>query len=146
MGDISGSVRPSAHIFLVYMTEAKGKNILPYILLLLSRFSYQSQTFDIGTERVYTRHYGNTPIQIYRKFPLPPPTPPPKKKKKKSQIKTLMFFIFLLKTDCGYSLEPPRRGSSYEYPQSMFLSKNMKNNIFPCKTNIKVGFKGVKII
>ena len=22
--------------------------------------------------------------------------------------------------DCGYSLEPPRRGSSNEYPQSMF--------------------------
>ena len=30
------------------------------------------------------------------------------------------FFIFLLKnTDCGYSLEPPRRGGSNEYPQSM---------------------------
>ena len=23
--------------------------------------------------------------------------------------------------DCGYSLEPPRRGGSNEYPQSMFL-------------------------
>ena len=22
--------------------------------------------------------------------------------------------------DCGYSLEPPRRGGSNEYPQSMF--------------------------
>ena len=29
------------------------------------------------------------------------------------QIKSLMFFIFLLKNiNCGYSLEPPRRGSS----------------------------------
>ena len=26
--------------------------------------------------------------------------------------------------DCGYSLEPPRRGGSNEYPQSMFLSRN----------------------
>ena len=26
-----------------------------------------------------------------------------------------------------YSLEPPRRGGSNEYPQSMFLSRNMKN-------------------
>ena len=26
--------------------------------------------------------------------------------------------------DCEYSLEPPRRGGSNEYPQSMFLSRN----------------------
>ena len=32
-----------------------------------------------------------------------------------------LFFLFLLKSiDCGYSLEPPRRGGSNEYPQSMF--------------------------
>ena len=29
--------------------------------------------------------------------------------------------------DCVYSLEPPHRRSSNEYPQSMFLSKNVKN-------------------
>ena len=28
--------------------------------------------------------------------------------------------------DYGYSLEPPRRGGSNEYPQSMFLSWNKK--------------------
>ena len=135
------------------MTEAKGKNILPYILLLLSRFSYQSQNFDIGTEGYIPDITETRLFKYIENFPSPTPPPPKKKnerkkkkKKKKSQIKTLMFFIFLLKTDCGYSLEPPRRGSSNEYPQSMFLSKNMKNNIFPCKTNIKVGFKGVKII
>ena len=52
-------------------------------------------------------------------------------------------------TDCGYSLEPPRRGGSNEYPQSMFLSRNKKNNVYPCKPQFyyeKVGFKGVKII
>ena len=27
---------------------------------------------------------------------------------------------------CGYSLEPPRRGGSNEYPQSNVLSRNMK--------------------
>ena len=51
--------------------------------------------------------------------------------------------------DCGYSLEPPRRGGSNEYPQSTFLSKNKKNNIYPFKPQfycIKVGFKGVKTI
>ena len=32
-----------------------------------------------------------------------------------------IFFLFLLKNiDCGYSLEPLRRGGSNEYPQSMF--------------------------
>ena len=65
------------------------------------------------------------------------------------QVKILIFFIFLLKNiDCGYSLEPPRGGSN-EYPQSMFLSRNKKNNVYPCKPQfyyIKAGFKGVKII
>ena len=31
-----------------------------------------------------------------------------------------IIFLCLLKTDCGYSLESPRRGGSNEYPQSMF--------------------------
>ena len=35
------------------------------------------------------------------------------------------------------------------YPQSMFLSRNKKNNVYPCKPQfycIKVGFKGVNIM
>ena len=32
-----------------------------------------------------------------------------------------IIFLFLLRNiDCGYSLEPPHRGDSNEYPQSMF--------------------------
>ena len=32
-----------------------------------------------------------------------------------------LFFLFLLQNiDCGYSLEPPRRGGSNVYPQYMF--------------------------
>ena len=31
-----------------------------------------------------------------------------------------IFFILLNNIDCGYSLVPPRRGGSNEYPQSMF--------------------------
>ena len=57
-----------------------------------------------------------------------------------------IFHISAQNIDCGYSLEPPRRGGSDEYPQSMFLSRN-KNNVYPCKPQfyyIKVGFKGVK--
>ena len=45
--------------------------------------------------------------------------------------KVLIFFLFLFKTDCGYTLEPPRRGGSNEYPQSMFWSKNKKNRYSP---------------
>ena len=66
------------------------------------------------------------------------------------QIKILIFFhISAQNIDCWYSLEPPRRGDSNKYPQSLFLSRNKKNNIFPCKSqfyHIKVGFKGVEII
>ena len=32
----------------------------------------------------------------------------------------IIFLIFAQNIDCGYPLEPPRRGSSNEYPQSMF--------------------------
>ena len=62
---------------------------------------------------------------------------------------TDIFHISAQNIDCGYSLEPHHRCGSNEYPQSMFLSRNMKNNVYPCKPQfyyIKVGFKGVKII
>ena len=55
------------------------------------------------------------------------------------------FHISALNIDCGYLLEPPRRGGSNEYPQSMFLSRNKKTNVYPCKPQfycIKVGLKG----
>ena len=32
--------------------------------------------------------------------------------------------MFAQNIDCGYMLEPPRRGGSNEYPQSMFWNKN----------------------
>ena len=38
-----------------------------------------------------------------------------------------IFLIFAQNTDCGYTLEPPQRADSNEYPQSMFWSKNKKN-------------------
>ena len=62
------------------------------------------------------------------------------------QIKILIFFhISAQNIDCGYKLEPPRRGGSNGKPQSMFLSRNKKNNEYPYKPlfhNITVGFKG----
>ena len=47
-----------------------------------------------------------------------------------------------------YSLEPPRRGGSNEYPQSMVLSRNKKNNVYPCKLQfycIKMGLRESKL-
>ena len=72
------------------------------------------------------------------------------KKNENFQIKNSdIFLISAQKIDCGYLLELPRRGGSNEYPQSMLLSRNKKNNVYPCKPQfcyINVGFKGVKII
>ena len=60
----------------------------------------------------------------------------------------IFFLIFAQNIDCGYTLEPPRRGGSNEYPQSMFWSKNKKKRFTPANPSFaikKVGFKGVKI-
>ena len=40
------------------------------------------------------------------------------------------FLIFAQNKDCGYSLEPPRRGGSNEYQQSMFWAKTLKISDF----------------
>ena len=64
-------------------------------------------------------HYENTPIQIYRKFHL--------------QIMKIfmyknsdIFHISAQNIDCGYSLEPHRRGGSNEYHNLCFEQKYEK--------------------
>ena len=86
-------------------------------------------------------HYENTPIQIYWKFHH--------QNWKFSDKNSDIFHISAQNIYCGYTLEPPRWGGSNEYPQSMYLNRNKKNNVYPCKPQfyyIKVGFKGVKIM
>ena len=39
---------------------------------------------------------------------------------KVSRFFIIIFLIIAQNIDCGYTLEPPRRGGSNEYPQSMF--------------------------
>ena len=59
------------------------------------------------------------------------------------------FHISAHNIDYGYLLEPPRRGGSNKYPQSMFLSRSKNINVYSCKPQfycIKVGFKGVKTL
>ena len=47
---------------------------------------------------------------------------PPKNENFQIRISDI-FHISTQNVDCGYSLEPPLRGGSNEYPQSMFLSR-----------------------
>ena len=59
------------------------------------------------------------PIQIYCKFYH--------QKNENFQIKNSdIFHIAAQNIDCGYSLEPPRRGGSNKYPQSMFWAEIRK--------------------
>ena len=78
-------------------------------------------------------HYENTSIQIHWKFYH--------QKMAIFHIKySDIFHISAQNIDCGYSLELPRL---------MILSRNNKNNVYPCEPQfyyIKVGFKGVSII
>ena len=71
-----------------------------------------------------TAHNENIPIQIYWKFYH--------QKMKIFRLKNSDIFHIAQNIDCEYSLEPPRRGGSNELPQSMFLSRNKKNNVYPC--------------
>ena len=64
------------------------------------------------------------------------------------QTKILIFFMCAPNIDYGYSSEPPCRGGSNEYPQYMLLSRNKKNNVYPCKPQfyyINWGLRGSKL-
>ena len=58
-------------------------------------------------------HYENMPMQYIEIFKIV--------KNENFQRKNFdIVLIFAQNIDCGYTLEPPRRGGSNEYPQSMF--------------------------
>ena len=52
------------------------------------------------------------------------------------------FLIFAQNIDCGYTLEPPRRGGSNEYPQSVFWRKNKKNRYTPAYPSFAIKMWG----
>ena len=59
-----------------------------------------------------------------------------------------IFLIFAQNIDCGYTLEPPRRGGSNEYPQCMFWIQNKKKQVDPCYSlffYIKVGYDEIQV-
>ena len=55
-----------------------------------------------------------------------------------------IFLIFAQNIDCGYTLEPPRRGGSNKYPQSMFWSKNKKNTFTPANPSFSIPEWGLR--
>ena len=59
----------------------------------------------------------------------------------KKKEDSFLSFFFAQNIDCGYTLEPPRLGSSNEYPQSMFLSEA----VLTCTHNLCFGAKIRKI-
>ena len=69
-------------------------------------------------------HYENLPMQYTETFSAV-------KVENFHQEYVDIFLIFAQNIDCGYTLEPPRRGGSNEYPQSMFWSKIKKNRSTP---------------
>ena len=76
-------------------------------------------------------HYENTPIQMYRKFHI--------QKNENFQIKKNdIFHISAQNIDCGYSLEPPRRGGSNEYPQSMFWAEIRETMYTPVNPSLTI--------
>ena len=61
------------------------------------------------------------------------------KKNEKFQIKNSgNFYISAQNIDCGYSLEPPRRGGSNEYSQSMFWAEVRKLMYTPVNPSFTV--------
>ena len=68
-------------------------------------------------------HYENMPIQIYWKFYHP--------KNENFQIEINdIFHAYAQNIDCEHSLEPPRRGGSNAYPQSMFFFSKIRKIIY----------------
>ena len=69
-------------------------------------------------------HYENMPIQYTEIFSAVKMENFPRKK-------IDIFNNFAQNMHCGYTLEPPRRGGSNEYPQCMFWIKNKKIKYTP---------------
>ena len=63
-------------------------------------------------------HYENTLFKFIENFTT--------KIWKFSEKNSDIFHISAQNIDCGHSLEPPRRGGSNEYPQTMFFAEIRK--------------------
>ena len=87
--------------------------------------------FILELLELLTKHYENTPIQIYRKFHL-------QKLKIFRHKNSDIFHISAQNIDCGYSLEPARQGGSNEYPQFNFLTETTKIMYTPANPSFTI--------
>ena len=93
-------------------------------LFLLYKVAY-SLWLQIINATYKPKQYDETALRKHAYSNLLKISPP--KNWKKNQIKISdIFHTFAQNIDCGYSLEPPRRGGSNVYPQSMFWAKIRK--------------------
>ena len=60
------------------------------------------------------------------------------------RLKKKIVFFFVQNIDYGYTLEPPRRGGSNVYPQSIFWSNNKKNRYSPANPQFFLYKSGVE--
>ena len=83
--------------------------------------------------------YDNTPMQHYANMPVQYTAIFHGCKNDNFQIMfSDIFLIFAQNIYCWYTLEPPQRGGSNEYPQSMFWSKNKKNMYTPVNPTFSI--------
>ena len=110
------------------VVELRYSSTEPKVLFSVNRcpLNYQKLTRHRPCKDDANSHYENLPMQYTRNFLA--------LKIENLQQKNLdIFLIFAQNIDCEYTLEPPRRGGSNEYPQSMFWSKNKRggSNEYP---------------
>ena len=79
----------------------------------------------------WARHYENTPIQIYWEIYH-------QKNKNFQMNNSGSFHISAQNIDCGYSLEPPHRGGSNEYPHLCFWAEIRKIRYTPINTSFTI--------
>ena len=104
-------------LVMVNLEKSHKFETLPSDICTQHRFT--SACAESSLDKDWSDHYENMPIQIYWKFYHP--------KMKILQIKNSdIFHISAQNIDWGYSLEPPQRGGSNEYPQSMFRAEIRK--------------------
>ena len=118
--------------FFAYPRIGKIYNLFRYIKKALTCL-YIKQLYSRYAYVAFRRNLHITKTYLYNFDPLEP----------HFYIVKLRFtgvYIILLisaqNIDCGYSLEPPRRGGSNEYPQSMFWAEIRKKTKKKKKTEI----------
>ena len=118
----------SAHLVAGQRSRRVSNNVLFVFRMADSShpLSYDSQQLhtDLLFHRMFhshndillenNKHYKNLPMHIQRFFSAV----------KISLENFFYFLIFAQNIDCGYTLEPPCRGGSNGYPQSIFWIKN----------------------